>query len=270
MKKHYNAIGILTILVVLLLWGGFGITGSPLESRQREIDQKRVDHIMSIKYSIENYYSKNKRLPTSLNNLSQRDSLNDPETGELYTYRTYTAHMYELCATFSTDQSVLNAQESGEYEYNGKPYPGDMIRRHGKGTACERFTIPDYLSKPQRTYQNTYVEPVVGAFSSMSATLDKTAARFEFEYSGVSSRYTVEMSTVADFSENVYRTFATGSKSPLKAINPPYFDYFCGQTVYWRVLAEPEVYSDSVEGVVCGGPEAVEIDMVEVDSIQTF
>ena len=94
-------------------------------------------------------------------------------------------------------------------------------------------------------------------WSAASARLTETSARFEFRYANpAETLYKVHLSTLADFSWDVYSNFISGSGSPLVQEGPHQIwqAYDCGATLYWRLEA---VYTG---GVLSGiqGPITVE------------
>ena len=242
MKRYYFFIGILTVLVLLMIVGGVQLIGTPLENREKVADREKVDQVIALTQKIETYYQDNKKLPVSLDNIAVKES---------YKYKVVSATEYEMCVTFSTDNSKDSSkgylkENSGQRE----------LYSHSAGENCIKFTLPEYLMS---IGNRVVFEPIAGQFSSMSATLNQADSQFNFEYSGKSSIYTVEMSTFPDFSENIYLTFATGLKSPLMAKKDveDYADYYCGQTVFWRIKADLGVVSEVNESVVCGSEAVV-------------
>ncbi len=245
MRKYYIFIAILSVLFVLMIVGGIQLVGSPMKNRAKEADKKIVEQMTKLTQEIEIFYQSNKQLPASLNDINT-NSIDDPTAKDKYAYKVISANKYEMCATFSTDNSADTSRD-----YWGKNTGQYQLYTHKKGENCITFTAPDLMTNIENP---AVVVPEVGKFSSMSATLNEKDSQFNFEYSGKSSVFTVEMSTFPDFSENIYLTFASGSQSPLYAKKDVrnYSDYYCGSKIYWRIKADLGVTSEANEDVVCG------------------
>jgi hypothetical protein len=70
-------------------------------------------------------------------------------------------------------------------------------------------------------------------------------ASFTFVHNGSASDYTIDVSTVADMSSDVYLNFARGSTIPLVVENPAarWDKYTCGRTLYWRITSNTGYHS---------------------------
>ncbi len=81
------------------------------------------------------------------------------------------------------------------------------------------------------------VAPSLVFFSNLYADLSSDKATFSFSYSGTSSSYRVDVSTLSDMSWNTYLTFGAGNGSPVVVYDPKlkWDKYICGATLYWRV-----------------------------------
>lgn len=79
--------------------------------------------------------------------------------------------------------------------------------------------------------------PQPSVFSSVGGNFTATNATFTFNYTGTTSKYIVDVSTLADMSYDVYLSFVEGAASPLQVSNPQtkWDKYSCGRTLYWRV-----------------------------------
>ena len=82
--------------------------------------------------------------------------------------------------------------------------------------------------------------PVAGNYSNMRATMPISGnAVFNFDYTGISNHFSVDVSTFPDMSWDTYLTFAQGSGSPMIETNPIKWDkYSCSRTLYWRVRSD--------------------------------
>jgi len=120
---------IVSVVVVAAIATGIAILGSPTEERSRRLDRVRVTELQGIRKAVEFFYSENKRLPASLDELSKQPGVRvstDPVTAEEYRYRTVSADEFELCATF---------------ERASEPQPGSGVDiwQHPAGAHC--FTL---------------------------------------------------------------------------------------------------------------------------------
>ena len=96
------------VVMIGSMVAGFSIIDSPALARAKTFDQRRSYDLERIKYAVDSYYTENKQMPDSLDQLSEEGWLEarimeDPKTGEAYSYRILEGTQYELCATFVTD-----------------------------------------------------------------------------------------------------------------------------------------------------------------------
>lgn len=114
------------------------------------------------------------------------------------------------------------------------------------GLILAQFSLPLRLA-----YASPVTSPVIvqnNIFSNLSASLNSTNSIFNFSYSGSSSNYHVDLSTLSNMSWDVYLDFATGSNSPITISNPTKWDkYQCNRTLYWRVYNSDRTVSSSIQ-----------------------
>ena len=93
-----------TSVVVVSVIAGIIIIGSPTEGRFQQLDSGRISDLRRIMAASDLYWSRNERLPSSLEELAEdpRTVVNtiDPGSAESYGYRVLDEDTYELCATF--------------------------------------------------------------------------------------------------------------------------------------------------------------------------
>jgi len=122
-------------------------------------------------------------------------------------------------------------------------------------------------------FDETAVPPSIpGDFSNVSAIFGTTSATFAFNYSGSTSEYLVDVSTVPDMSTDVYVNFATGSTSPLIVSSPQakWDKYSCGRTLYWRVYsADRSTQGPIITTVACPVPTATPTPIKKADLVIT-
>tara|TARA_B100000315_G_scaffold259311_1_gene314859 strand:+ start:138 stop:827 length:690 start_codon:yes stop_codon:yes gene_type:complete len=98
---------IASLLLVATIVGGFFIIGTPESQRLAKFDQEKIRNLETIQIQIVNYWQEKEILPKELSALE--DPLigfivpTDPETDEVYGYRTTGSLSFELCATFNLD-----------------------------------------------------------------------------------------------------------------------------------------------------------------------
>ncbi|MFA4942897.1 MAG: DUF5671 domain-containing protein [Patescibacteria group bacterium] len=110
------------------------IVESPIEARNRRVDEKIINNFYNIESVINTYYSTNDKLPSSLEELKQEsiaaDSLVDPSTRVMFEYQPGVDVNYKICADFKTD--TKNSQDAA-YQYL------EENKRHLAGHQCLSF-----------------------------------------------------------------------------------------------------------------------------------
>ncbi len=107
MIKYFIAMIVIGLMVIGAIVYGFTSTGSPFYVRMQKFDAKRITDISSISYELQNYYEKNKVLPSSLADIKQTGSYSsfdivDPETKKPYEYEVGVGSIYKICGNFAT------------------------------------------------------------------------------------------------------------------------------------------------------------------------
>jgi hypothetical protein len=122
--------GLLTIVVIAAVATGMLLLGSPAEERVRRFDGLRVEHLANIARTVDLYWTRHARLPSSFDELRTEPGGNvgvtDPRTNDLYEYRPLEDGAYELCAQF--ERGSLDRGEA----------TGDGFWSHGTGRQCFR------------------------------------------------------------------------------------------------------------------------------------
>lgn len=141
------AIAVSVVMLAAVVAGLF-VAGSPSQERARQYDQRRVSDLQTAANAIDQYWTRTKKLPESLEELTGKreyyvSSILDPRTGDPYGYRATGEKTYELCATFELEDVADEALAKPRSPY---PYPeGTDFWRHGAGRVCFSFeaqTIP--------------------------------------------------------------------------------------------------------------------------------
>lgn len=124
-----------TAAVVAVVIGGILLLDSPAEERSRRLDERRVDDLRSISAELDFYWTRERTLPSSLEELADEPGvfleLYDPESGEAYEYRVLSSNTYELCAEFARD----TAEERNRF------YTENWS--HGPGKQCFELEAQD-------------------------------------------------------------------------------------------------------------------------------
>ena len=108
MRKVVVVVAALAVLGAL--GGGFYLIGPPADERARRLDARRQNDLQQLSRVVDVYWTRNKRLPASLDEISREAGTNvyarDPERGEAYQYRQTSPDSYEICATFTRDSET--------------------------------------------------------------------------------------------------------------------------------------------------------------------
>jgi hypothetical protein len=101
-----TAVVIIAVMVVLgALGGGFYLIGPPADERARSLDARREMDLQRLQLAADLYWTRNKRLPASLDELATEAGTNiyarDPQTDAPYAYVVKGAEAYDLCAEFA-------------------------------------------------------------------------------------------------------------------------------------------------------------------------
>lgn len=126
------------IIVVAVFVLGFFIMESPQESRNKKLDDQVLEDFRVIDNCINDYYSRNKTLPASLEEVKSEcnyiiRNLADSETGKDYEYNKKEDKKYNLCADFRTSNKDDAYDSRSDYmSYT----PGNKSDLHETGWQC--------------------------------------------------------------------------------------------------------------------------------------
>ncbi|MEO8258216.1 MAG: hypothetical protein ABI868_12790 [Acidobacteriota bacterium] len=99
-------------VVLCALAGGFYLVGPPAAARAQRLDSRRETDLQDLRRAIDLYWTRNSRLPDTLDALTGDAGTNidsrDPETAKRYGYGVKSAGTYELCAGFARDSQSGN------------------------------------------------------------------------------------------------------------------------------------------------------------------
>ncbi len=155
-----------TAWVIILVVFSFMVIGSPKSQRAFRLDDKRVQDLQTIQWSVINFWQQKEKLPETLSELSNPIAGStvpvDPEfeKGLVYEYAKKSDTSFELCATFSATMPKGWQESSGgtypmyaerDVAVSSAPYPGMAVNeswKHDMGRTCYERTIDKDLYPP--------------------------------------------------------------------------------------------------------------------------
>lgn len=120
-RRVWTTAASLMLLVAIFL--GFGVLGSPREQRQVRYDNQRVEDLQSIQWRVISYWQMKGMLPQDLSELDRFDqniTPVDPEAKVRYEYRVLEPMKFELCAQFNKEDMKRDMMYSGYMMDYGK------------------------------------------------------------------------------------------------------------------------------------------------------
>lgn len=142
-SKPSKMIGWAALFFVLVsVFGGFFVIGSPFTQRARRLDEMRVQNLSMLQNNIiYSYWIPKGKLPASVKDVEQVAGWsNDPETNTPYSYRMLSNLSFELCANFLL--------ASGKDDY--KSFATHENWSHKAGRTCFKRIIDPDIHKPQK------------------------------------------------------------------------------------------------------------------------
>lgn len=143
--KTLVVVGIIILFVIAVVITTIMTIANPLEIKKQKADGLRINDLSSIRYEIQDYYSKHESLPESL--IHEDIYLNEDTRQRMeqwnYEYIVENDNRFKLCTTFETDSKA---------EGNGRSYYSEL--EHKAGYDCITFEVRD----PEK---NPYFEVVV-------------------------------------------------------------------------------------------------------------
>ena len=110
-NKRSLVVGAAIVAVAGLVIAGLFAVGSPATARKFKADQRRIEQLSELHRMLVNHFVDEGELPATLDALNPTlfegyglsiDPRRDPETGELFEFRTLADRQYEVCARFHT------------------------------------------------------------------------------------------------------------------------------------------------------------------------
>jgi hypothetical protein len=103
-------VGAVVAAVLLTIAVGLAVIGSPSEERARRLDERRVEHLRTIASAVDLYWTRNHRLPNTIDELRAEPGLavttTDPASGASYEFVVLDEDRYELCARFDRESDA--------------------------------------------------------------------------------------------------------------------------------------------------------------------
>ncbi|HXK40058.1 MAG TPA: DUF5671 domain-containing protein [Candidatus Paceibacterota bacterium] len=145
------ALGVLASIVL-----GFLAIGSPATQRAMRLDAQRVEDLRNLQWQIRDYWQAHQGLPPAqgdlLDSLSGNVVPKDPETLQSYEYRILGPRTFELCATFTTSNTLdtpVSEKERLSRELRAGLSPDfDEYFEHDAGRTCFERTIDSQRYPP--------------------------------------------------------------------------------------------------------------------------
>ena len=120
-------------VVVASIIAGVILVGSPAEGRLQQFDSARIEDLKGIMVGMDSFWSRNERLPTSLEELMADPRVEvktqDPGSAAPYDFNPLDEDTYELCATFDLESLAP-----------GRPSSADFWR-HRAGRQCFELDV---------------------------------------------------------------------------------------------------------------------------------
>ena len=142
MGKDKVFVILLGIFCLSIIGVAFYLVGTPDIQKLIRLDEKRLNDFSNIRFEIESFYQRHKKLPeglSDLNNIAGIKEPLDPETRQLYEYSIVSNINYELCTTFSSNHEEFEKYSS--FRLSGFDEKLDF----NKGYSCIKFEIPQYI-----------------------------------------------------------------------------------------------------------------------------
>lgn len=140
--------GTTAALALAAIIAGFFIIGSPTDLRMLRFDDRKLNDLQNIQYSVVNFYQQKGALPETLDALHDPLAYStvplDPQSGESYGYSVTGPLSFELCAEFNRPTQDMKGRGSYAQTYDVK-FPGlgaeNDTWTHEAGQTCFSRTI---------------------------------------------------------------------------------------------------------------------------------
>jgi len=152
-----------SLMVIAVIIAGFFIIGTPSKQRALRFDQTRTQALQEIQYQIIDYWQRTESIPQTLEDLKTGPMMDytmstDPETQVPYEYHPTGENTFELCATFTTEQSQDPMLDRSYPIYGGVNTDGWY---HQSGRTCFNRVIDPRVYPTYKSNENIIGEPDV-------------------------------------------------------------------------------------------------------------
>jgi hypothetical protein len=110
-------------VVVASIVVGMILVGSPAEGRLQQLDSARIEDLKGIMVGIDSFWSRNERLPASLEELIADPRVGvktqDPGSAAQYDFAPVDEDTFELCATFDLESPAPARPSSADFWRHG-------------------------------------------------------------------------------------------------------------------------------------------------------
>ncbi len=146
MRKYYIFIALLGLLVLLLTYVGFTITGGPFKHKALRSDAAVLADFAQINSVLSQYYSEKGSLPRDLETLDasldmKYLNLVNETTDKPYDYEIITLTSYKLCTDFATESVNTDKPNSEMVIANPQFISTGKNNAHEKGYDCITYTL---------------------------------------------------------------------------------------------------------------------------------
>jgi hypothetical protein len=125
--------------VLAALAGAVAVLGSPMQQRQRALDNLRLSDLGDIVTAVKSHAKEHNVLPQELSALKDGEKwrqprMRDPDTNEPYGYKPLDDQSFQLCAVFSLPSSDPDDPLENRMGYRNERRP------HAAGRQCFTYT----------------------------------------------------------------------------------------------------------------------------------
>jgi hypothetical protein len=121
-------LGAAALAVVAAVVTGLFVLGSPMEERERQLDNRRVADLQAIMAATNLYWTRYSRVPATLDELIAEPGVQlrtaDPASSEVYGYQSMDGIRYQVCASFDLASEEISRD------------PTRDLWAHGAGSQC--------------------------------------------------------------------------------------------------------------------------------------
>jgi hypothetical protein len=118
-----TVVTVATTVVAASIIAGVILVGSPARGRLERLDAARIEDLEEIMRAMDQFWSRNERLPASLEELGEdpriRANTVDPGSAESYEYHVLAEDAFELCAIFDRESPGPSRRTPADFWSHG-------------------------------------------------------------------------------------------------------------------------------------------------------